>query len=89
VTTYAIRKWKWTHTIRDDGDETYEPDCAHGNFYVRKIDGCWHWSYCFDEYYNEGQHEVSSATEGKEAAWKHWLEYLYPALTPATNEREE
>jgi hypothetical protein len=48
----------------------------------RRYDGMPHdslrlqWSYCFDEYYDEGQHDCDTAEHGKAAAEAYFLERL-------------
>lgn len=78
--TYRIKPLEWMRT--NDGAVSH---CVLGDFAVYKIeqdDGSfrWHWSYCFDEYYNEGFEECRSMMEGKAKAEALYIERIKQAL---------
>lgn len=56
------------HSVKND-----EPDEFHPEFQ-------YHWSYCFDEYYDEGKEDCDSVEDGKAKAEAFYLSRLMPAL---------
>lgn len=78
--------WEESH---DSTSQSFSASVPGNTYYVRRNrqhyeeDGAWtawKWTYCFDEYYDEGEEECASAKAGKEAAWQHWLARLETAL---------
>lgn len=57
-----------------DGFEARTP---FGAYHVEPSSGGrWKWRYCFDEYYDEDELECFTCEDGKEFAWKHWLDRM-------------
>lgn len=81
---YRIRPWKWTEFTRE-GCTSYYPDCPMGSYSVESEDGCVHWKYCFDEYYDELQAPADSVEAAKELCWQDWLKRISPALEELTH----
>lgn len=75
--TYRIKALEWKE-VRPDW---FSVGAVFGSMHVEcHDDGCWSWRYCFDEYYDEGQHSCESAEAGKKAAEAFYLGRLLPAL---------
>ena len=52
-----------------------------GTYYVERYgEGHWKWSYCFDEYYDEGWYICFSPEDGENFAQMHWDERVQPIL---------
>lgn len=47
----------------------------------------WVWGYCFDEYYDEAEHDCDSLEDGKAKAEAHYRERLLAALEPVEQEQ--
>lgn len=87
---YTIRPLKWEHK-KDDTSETFRAGVPMGSYEVKRHRAefeesgewlAWQWSYCFDEYYDEGACECDSAKAGKDLAWSDWLQRIESALKP-------
>ena len=42
----------------------------------------WVWGYCFDDYYDEEEHECDGAEQGRMLANEHWQERIAPIIAP-------
>lgn len=78
--TYTIKPLEWHHSAGGA-----EASCVLGTLSVYRAeqdDGSfkWFWSYCFDEYYNEGYEECRTRKEGKEKAEALYVERIKQAL---------
>lgn len=65
-------------------DETYTTaNTSFGSYSVDKsaYDG-WQWSYCFEEYYNEGGASCDDMADGMARAEAHWRERVEPITAP-------
>lgn len=86
--TYRIRPLKWTK-MYDETRQEFGTDTIFGSMSVwRRREnyesdgewGTWHWKYCFDEYYEEGEQDCASLKAGKAAATEYYLNKLMGAL---------
>jgi hypothetical protein len=68
--TYRVERWKEQNEDQDDFTEKWGP---------------WKCTYCFDEYYDEGDFPCDSPKHGKQLAWEDWLKRITPALKPVTS----
>lgn len=94
VRLYKIKPLKWEGKLKEEFDSlnaytpfgSYtinlnDPDSLHEQKYL--------WSYCFDEYYDEGEFYADTLKEAKKACQKHWEERLSDALTQTKSETNE
>lgn len=85
--TYTIRPLEWDDKeLIEEFDSISAPTCF-GNYRVEKTEDGFRWSYCFDEYYDEGYSECDSAEDGKAKAEAHWFERLSGCLLPVTRSK--
>lgn len=81
--TYRIKALEWQKT--PNGIDAF---CILGDFSVYKhfydpdddTKFWWVWSFCFDEYYNEGHQQCRTMKEGKQRAEALYLERIKQAL---------
>ena len=87
--TYQITPLEWEFS-GSDYHETWSAGTTFAELTVNRIrvaveDGSpwagWKWSYCFDEYHDEGYQECESPEEGKRLAEEHWQKRLREGLT--------
>jgi len=76
---YKIKPLDWIRA--NNLKSTYSVYTIFGNMRVEYIgEGLYRWSYCFDEYYDEGWFDVDSLEEAKSEAEKFYLTRLLDAL---------
>lgn len=80
--TYRIKPLEWERQKHGGGIAAY---CVLGDFKVYKSEGedgkfKWFWSYCFDEYFNEGYEECRTMKEGRQKAEALYIERIKQAL---------
>lgn len=88
---YRVKPLEWIVSKNpDEAGERFSASTPFGNYYVesgeyradvygRPMSPAW--SYCFDEYYDEGgPTEEESVDAAKAAAEAHWLERISPIL---------
>jgi len=64
----------------DDG-EYYVANCIFGTYCLNYRSGEWLWSWCFEEYYKEGEPCPAASREDAEAeAWRHYTGILAQAF---------
>lgn len=94
---YTIAPLKWGKDFSEDS-QRYTSSVPMGRYSVwrhrqdfdpKQPWESWRWDYCFDEYYDEGEYSCDSAKDGKDAAWKNWLERILPALKPIAVKQTE
>lgn len=72
---YKIKPLKW----KNKGNDYYSADTIFGSYNIGKtynpsrFEKKYEWSYCFDEYYDEGRFYVNSIAEAKQAALAEWV----------------
>lgn len=87
---YTIKPPEWVHTQNDDYESWTWHTPVLGMVSVSREaysspDGSWtswHFRWCVDEDYDEGDEIVSTSEEGKERAEKWYRERLMAALVP-------
>lgn len=85
---YHVRPLEWS-LVRDniEGVTWWMASTIFGDLHVESgPDRGPAWRYCFDEYYDEGQHDCASLEEGKVAAEAFYLSRLLPALGAVARE---
>ena len=87
---FEIKSFDWdTSGPGEDGDQNWIVKTPFGNYTIRSFHesqpGIFTWSYCFDEYWDEGQFDAKTLEDAKQAAWNHWVERLSSALTEITD----
>jgi hypothetical protein len=79
-TRFTIKPLEWNGKIKKEYDSLYA-NTPFGNYYINMHEaGQLTWGYSFDEYYDEENFEVDSIEEAKEAALRHWIDRITPAL---------
>ena len=77
--TYRIRPLPW-ECVRpaghEDGEWWYAPNTIFGMIQVYEN----HWSYCVDEYYDEGGGKCESCQDGMSKAEEWYVSRLMPAI---------
>jgi hypothetical protein len=73
---YKIRKLKWEGKLKERFDNILAITSL-GSFSISKMDeDClgnkYFWSYCFEEYYDEGHFEVKTLKQAKQEAQKYF-----------------
>ena len=90
---FGIRPLKWEKT-KNEYMEIYRASVPMGSYTVERnredLDEGkpwepWKMTYCFEEYYDEGNQECATLKEGKELAWQDWLKRITPALISMPN----
>lgn len=85
---YTIRPLKWEVT-KCPTMEAYTANVPMGKYRVERYREefnenkpwqPWKLMYCFDEYYDEGEINCSSAADGKRKAYEDWKARILPAL---------
>lgn len=74
--SFCIAPLKWELARKN----CHRATTPFGMYYVERRNGGWHWSYCFDEFYDEGDDKCRSLEDGKAKAWAHWQERIKGAL---------
>jgi hypothetical protein len=90
IEAYTIAPLKWEKDFSEERQQ-FRASVPMGSYTVSRTRKdwdenlpweSWKWAYCFDEYYDEGESDCDSAKDGKELAWKDWLNRIMPALKP-------
>jgi len=82
--SYKIKPLKWQGEVNES--QSMEARTPFGSYRiyeksnVREWETKYSWSFCFDEYYDEGDFECNTVAEGKKSANKHWTERIEQAL---------
>ena len=72
------------------GDDVAEAHTPFGSYRVEKTQYFgWHWSYCFDEYYDSDRLSCEDMGEGMSLAEGHWRRCVQPITKPLTDRIEE
>lgn len=80
MSVYRIKKLRWA----EEYGGRLTAHTAFGNYRLEKEpDNRWHLTYCFDEYYDEGEIPCKSLSDGKAKATEDWHKRLMPALEEA------
>lgn len=82
--TYKIKRLEWVPNCQQ-----WEANTIFGSLFVnQEEDGSVFFSYCVDEYYDEGRESCESIEEGKAKAEAWYLSRLVPALDLDDGKRE-
>jgi hypothetical protein len=94
---FKIRPLKWDKSKCPEW-ESHRAEVPMGSYTVRRIREDWDESkpwegwqmiYLFDEYHDEGEISCNSLADGKEKAWKDWLNRITPALVEQKQQKEK
>ena len=82
---YRIKPLEWKNRtdeiVATDLSEVHESLTPIGIFDVQKMQsGDWYYSFCFDEYHDDGGGECESLSDGKNICEKIWTERLEKCL---------